>query len=152
LSDPAEVRLPRATRQAIDRAALDAYPEEACGVLVGRLAEHGAAVTRSVPCDNGADASERGHRFAIEPRVVIDLQRALRGTGEEIVGFYHSHPDAEARPSETDMQYVRLWPRTVWLIAPVREGRAGEPRAWWLDDAWPGEAAPLELPLAAERD
>ncbi|HEY8483367.1 MAG TPA: M67 family metallopeptidase [Longimicrobiales bacterium] len=121
----------------------EVYPLEGCGLLVGRREGEELRVTRVLPCPNVAKAEERAHRFVIDPRAVLNVERRLRGTVESIVGFYHSHPDAEARPSKTDMEYVRLWPRTAWLIATVEGGEARPPRAWWLDG--PEGAAPREL-------
>lgn len=142
-----EVRIAAAPRERLLDHATGGYPLEVCGLLIGVGEEDGTAlrVTRTLPCPNVAPAAERRRRFAIEPRAVINVQRALRGTPERILGFYHSHPDAAAEPSATDMEYVRLWPETVWLIVPVARGAAGPPRAWWLDrmDA----AAPRELIL-----
>jgi proteasome lid subunit RPN8/RPN11 len=91
-------------------------------------------VSRALPCPNVAAPEERTHRFVIDPRAVLNVRRSLRNTKETIVGFYHSHPDVAAEPSRTDMEYIRLWPETVWLIVPVDAGSAGEPRAWWLDE------------------
>ena len=95
----------------------------------------GVRVTRALPCPNVAPREEQAHFFALDPRAVVNVRRSLRNTAESIVGFYHSHPDAAAQPSAADMEYIRLWPETVWLIVPVAAGEPGEPRAWWLDEA-----------------
>ncbi len=146
-----ELRIAAATRARLLDHAAGGYPLEVCGLLIGVGEADGTAlrVTRVLPCPNVAPAAERRTRFAIEPRVVINVRRALRGTPEQILGFYHSHPDAAAEPSATDMEYVRLWPETVWLIVPVAGGAAGPPRAWWLDGA--DAAAPRELGLRTLR-
>ncbi|HEX7051055.1 MAG TPA: M67 family metallopeptidase [Longimicrobiales bacterium] len=122
--------------------AAEAYPLEACGLLIGREDTAEFRLTRVLPCPNVAAQEERHRRFAIEPRAVLNVRRALRGTGEAIIGFFHSHPDAEATPSATDMEFIRLWPHTAWMIVPVREGRALAPRSWWLVD---GESRAREL-------
>lgn len=142
-----EVRIAAVQRARLLDHAAGGYPFEVCGMLIGVEEDDGAAlrVTRTLPCPNVAPAEERRRRFAIEPRVVINVRRALRGTPERILGFYHSHPDAAAEPSATDMEYVQLWPETVWLIVPVAGGAAQPPRAWWLDGA--DAAAPRELTL-----
>lgn len=113
-----------------------AYPEEACGILIGVRPPAPAPLRleRSLACPNIVPAAERTRRFEIDPRIVIETQRELRGTGCGILGFYHSHPDFPAVPSPTDLPYLRLWPRTVWLILEMRAGEpSGEPRAWWLE-------------------
>lgn len=123
--------------------AATASPLEACGMLIGVADGDGVRVTRALACPNVAALEERGHRFEIDPRAVINVRRALRGTAESVVGFYHSHPSAEAAPSASDMVSIRLWPETLWVIVPVQDGEAGEPRAWWLDEA--GAPAAREL-------
>lgn len=118
---------------ALDHAA-SAYPFEGCGLLIGYVEGDQVRVTRALPCPNVAAREEQTHRFVIDPRAVLNVRRSLRGTPEAIVGFYHSHPDAPAAPSATDLEFIRLWPETVWLIVPVAGGECGEPRAWWLDE------------------
>ncbi len=127
------VELGRRLTDAIRRHALLAHPEEACGILVGRLDVGRVRVRHALPCTNRAPAAERTHRFEIDPRAVLNLQRALRQTSQAVVGFYHSHPGSPPEPSRTDLRYLRLWPETVWLIVGVEDGCEGRLRAWWLD-------------------
>lgn len=121
------------------------YPEEGCGILIGtRQADRLAVQVESAQrCENRAPPELRTRRFEIDPGQVIRTQRELRGSGRQVVGFYHSHPDAAAAPSRTDLPFFRLWPDTVWLIAEVADGRVSDrPRAWWLE---PGSEEPGEL-------
>ena len=121
------------------------FPHESCGLLIGRIEPEGVLVTRSVPCPNQAPVEDRHHRFSIDPRAVLNVRRTLRGTPESIVGFYHSHPDGRAVPSVLDLEHIRLWPETVWLIVPAGDGAAEAPgRAWWLDE---GESEVRELSI-----
>ena len=50
--------------------------------------------------------------------------------GGELLGFYHSHPDHPARPSETDL--AQAWPNLTYIIIAVREGRPEDLRFWRL--------------------
>lgn len=120
-------------RDALRAHATRAFPHEACGLLIGRVEPEGVLITRSVPCQNQAPEEERHHRFSIDPRAVINVRRTLRGTAESIVGFYHSHTDGRAVPSAVDLDHIRLWPETVWLILPEGGAVEAPPRAWWLD-------------------
>ncbi|MGQ0561583.1 MAG: M67 family metallopeptidase [Gemmatimonadota bacterium] len=122
-----------------------AGPREACGLLAGYVEAGCVRVRRALPCRNVAPAEARGHRFEIDPRAVLNVRRALRPTGQSIVGFYHSHPDGSLRPSLTDMEYLCLWPDTVWLIVSGRAGSAGDMRAWWLDASPVGAARELSF-------
>lgn len=109
------------------------YEEEACGLLIGAAFHSDVRVTRVLPCENEAPIGERQHRFQIDPRAVLNVQRSLRSGDERIVGFYHSHPNGPAEPSRLDLDFIRLWPDTVWLIVSVDAGGQTEVRAWWLD-------------------
>jgi proteasome lid subunit RPN8/RPN11 len=131
------------------RASLE-YPSEACGLLIGRRRGGTVVVTDAPSCQNLAAPDDRRRRFVIDPRRVLQAERHLRDSGDALVGFYHSHPDARAVVSETDMQYLRLWPNTVWLIVPVARGRAATPRAWWLDTPGEGPGRELEVQTVGE--
>lgn len=145
-----EVVLGGPVRDAVRAHARRAQPDEACGLLIGRVDAEGVLVTRSVPCPNQAPAEERHHRFVIDPRAVLNVRRTLRGTPESIIGFYHSHPDGRAVPSVLDLEHIRLWPETVWLIVPMVREEAHQPRAWWLD-AGEEEVRELAVRVAAVR-
>jgi proteasome lid subunit RPN8/RPN11 len=108
------------------------YPYEICGALIGSFDGDVARVSRIAALPNSAAEPERRRRFVIDPILIVRLERELRGTGEKLVGFYHSHPDHPAAPSPTDMEFFRLWSNTVWLIVPVAGGTPGPARAWWL--------------------
>lgn len=144
------VVIPEIVLSPVAEQAATAYPEEACGILIGRRRSDGVLVVeRARAADNVAPPELRTRRFEVDPRTVIETQRTLRGSGSEIVGFYHSHPDGPARPSPTDLPFLRHWPRTVWLIVEVRDGRSRAPRAWWLESR---EAEPVELAIEISRD
>jgi proteasome lid subunit RPN8/RPN11 len=127
--------LPAAAHSAIARHAEGAYPEEACGILVGRFAEapdggrSGARVERALPAENVH--SDRRRRYAIAPEALLAAQRRAREEGCELVGYYHSHPDHPPRPSATDRSDA--WPGVSYLIVAVAAGRAGEARSWRWD-------------------
>lgn len=108
-----------------------AYPNECCGLLVGRVDADGTiAVTRAVASANVA-TPPAPDRFEVDPKVRFDLMRALDGTDDAIVGHYHSHPDHPAEPSQTDID-MAFEPDLVWLITAVAAGQATDTRAWRL--------------------
>jgi proteasome lid subunit RPN8/RPN11 len=100
----------------------DAYPAECCGILLGKFEGDGRRVYSIVPCQN-ACANERSTHFVIDPREVIQAQRAGRDLGLEIVGFYHSHPDHPAQWSPTDLEEAH-WIGCSYLITSVERGRS----------------------------
>ena len=114
--------------KAIADAAEAAYPEEACGLLVGfkRPGEHWR-VSRVEAARNTARQPRRS--FEIDPGLRIGLERELRGRTTRVIGHYHSHPDGPARPSATDLAMVHE-PDLVWLIVAVASGQASQTLAY----------------------
>lgn len=105
------------------------YPHECCGVIIGRFDADGSTVVRLEPADNERDDS-RHNRFLITPETLLRADRAARADGLDVIGFYHSHPDAPARPSEFDREHA--WPTYVYIIVGVAGGTAGDVTAWTL--------------------
>ena len=128
MSEP-RVRLSSAQLRAIERAAEAAYPEEACGLLVGRAGPGGAWQVNAVEASANVAAPPRTRRFEVDPKLRLRLERELRESPDSVVGVYHSHPDGSAAPSETDISMI-FEPDMVWLITAVADGRAGATRAY----------------------
>ena len=105
------------------------YPHECCGFLVGRGDGETVTVSRTVPAANLRDDSPR-NRFEIDPGDLVQTDRAARAEGLGVVGFYHSHPDAPARPSEFDREHA--WPGYCYAIVSVQAGQPKEMRNWKL--------------------
>ena len=74
--------------------------------------------------------SERTRRYLIGPEHVAGLERAAGALGLDVVGYYHSHPDAAAVPSEFDRDHA--WPFYIYVIVGVRSRDAAKVRAWRL--------------------
>jgi proteasome lid subunit RPN8/RPN11 len=123
------VRLDGDAASAIARAVESAYPNEACGLLIGLADETGWHVVRAVPGANVHPEPRR--RFEVDPKLVFDWMRRLRGGPEALIGHFHSHPDGPAEPSATDRDsaYDR---NAIWVIAAVAAGRMGALRAFQL--------------------
>lgn len=126
------LRLKRDTIQPLLDHAVASYPREACGLLLGVSTETGITVTRAVPLPNAMAAESQRDRFAIDPREMLAWERRAASAGEAIVGIFHSHPDAPARPSAFDLEAA--WPGYVYVIASVSAGKIVETRAWRLDE------------------
>lgn len=111
--------------------AAQSYPYECCGALLGAETDGGRAVRDLVMLDNQRDDSPR-NRFLVRPEDVLRVENAARERGLDVLGWYHSHPDAPARPSEFDREHA--WPWYSYVIVSVE---AGEPRrmaSWRLTD------------------
>lgn len=104
-------------------------PNECCGFLVGRAEGEAVTVTRTVPAANLRDDSPR-NRFEIDPGDLVKTDRAARAEGLGVVGFYHSHPDAPARPSKFDREHA--WAGYCYVIVSVQAGLPREMRNWRL--------------------
>ena len=101
----------------------ETYPYECCGALLGRFDDDGSkTVTRAARCGNTRLDSAH-NRYHIDPKELIGIQREGRERGEEIVGFYHSHPDHPARWSETDLAEAH-WIGCSYVITSVEAGKA----------------------------
>ena len=118
-------------RDAVARHGEEGYPDEVCGFLLGTQA-NGEKVVREVrPVANvWAETEQRRRRFLIEPRDFVQAERDARAAGWDILGFYHSHPDHLARPSETDREAA--WPGYSYVIQAVRDRHAAEVHSWLL--------------------
>jgi proteasome lid subunit RPN8/RPN11 len=109
----------------------ETYPHECCGVLLGRFDDNGAesvsqsvskTVSRIARCGN-TRADSPHNRYQIDPRELIRIQREGRERGEDIVGFYHSHPDHPAQWSPTDLAEAH-WFGCSYVITSVEKGVA----------------------------
>ena len=107
------------------------YPDECCGILLGRLTGDGHKITEAVmPIVNAREAEERYHRFRIEPEDLMRAEKEARKQGRDVLGFYHSHPDHPARPSDYDREYALSF--YSYVIVAVERGKAGELTSWEL--------------------
>jgi proteasome lid subunit RPN8/RPN11 len=110
------------------------YPEECCGLLVGVFGEEEKTkhVKEAKSMSNVFEKKERYHRFTIDPKEFMQAESAAEGRGLEIVGIYHSHPNAPAKPSEFDKTHA--WPSLSYLVMELREGKIVETKSWLLKD------------------
>jgi len=100
----------------------ETYPHECCGILLGQIDGDVRTVTSIARCGNTRTDSPQ-NRYHIDPRELVRVQREGRERGEEIVGFYHSHPDHPARWSQTDLAEAH-WLGCSYVITSVQKGNA----------------------------
>jgi proteasome lid subunit RPN8/RPN11 len=101
------------------------YPNEACGVLLGKDGN----VTEVVTAGNERTDSAR-NRYLIDPLAYMKIERDTDKRGLQVLGIYHSHPDVAARPSQFDLDHA--WPNLSYLIVSVCKGKAVESNSWLL--------------------
>lgn len=100
----------------------ETYPNECCGVLLGQMDGDHRTVTSIARCGNTRNDSPQ-NRYHIDPKELIRIQREGRERGEDIVGFYHSHPDHPPRWSATDLAEAH-WFSCSYVITSVEKGKA----------------------------
>jgi proteasome lid subunit RPN8/RPN11 len=110
----------------------ETYPHECCGILLGRFEADGQRVVTSIArCGNTRSESPH-NRYHIDPKELIRIQREGRERDEDIIGFYHSHPDHPAQFSSTDLAEAH-WFRCSYVITSVETGKAAITNSFELD-------------------
>ena len=108
-----------------------AYPNECCGFLIGEIDNASVKIAKQAkPICNASEDGERYHRFLIKPEDMMEAERAARATKLDVIGFYHSHPDCPAVPSDYDKEHAL--PFYSYVIVAVEKGEAKELRSWEL--------------------
>ena len=108
------------------------YPHECGGMLIGHFADGKKTVTELLPMENAMEESEQHNRVLILPKDVLRAERYARSKKLDVVGYYHSHPDDEARPSQFDLDHaLPVW---TYIIVSVRKGKAVDVRSWQMED------------------
>jgi proteasome lid subunit RPN8/RPN11 len=121
------------------------YPEECCGILLGKISGDDKLVVEAIATSNvwddpasddfkqNNDRARTSHsRYLIPPQAIFELQKHARAQQLEIVGFFHSHPDAPAIPSECDRTLA--WAIYSYPIVSVIHGKVDTIGSWVLDD------------------
>jgi len=108
------------------------YPLEACGLLIGSLSNGSWLIDQALEVAN-LNTERAADRFILDPQGYQKADRELSGTGREIIGIYHSHPDCPAIPSPTDLSSA--WDGFAYIIVSACEGKAADTRCWALNDS-----------------
>lgn len=120
----------------IEEEGAQTYPNECCGILIGRDVSDGTCTRRIVerlePMPNVFDEQQQRRRFAVDPLALMRAEKSANEAGLVVLGFYHSHPDHPARPSEFDREHA--WPFYSYIIVSIAQGAAVDMTSWVLDD------------------
>ncbi len=126
------LRISRQDYERVRQHGEETYPHECCGALLGQFREDGVrVVTATARCGNTRTDSAH-NRYNIDPRELVRIQREGRERGEDIVGFYHSHPDHPARWSATDLAEAH-WFGCSYVITAVEKGKAAVTNSFLLE-------------------
>jgi proteasome lid subunit RPN8/RPN11 len=116
------LKISRTDYDAIRRHGEETYPHECCGVLLGEMDGEVRTVTSTARCGNTRIDSPQ-NRYNIDPKELVRIQRDARTRDEDIIGFYHSHPDHPAQWSTTDLEEAH-WIGCSYVITRVAQGKA----------------------------
>ncbi len=106
---------------------VETYPNECCGALIGR----DGVVSATYALPNTTEEGPR-RRFLVRPQDYREAERRASEAGGELLGFYHSHPDHPARPSQYDLDHA--WPFFSYVIVSVRAGVSEDMTSWRLQE------------------
>jgi len=108
------------------------FPNESCGFLLGTSENRVKIVEGLIPAENEFVDEEKYHRFLITPDAHQKAEKTARKRGQDVIGFYHSHPSASAKPSDYDREHA--WPWYSYLIVSVYNQKAENAASWVLSD------------------
>jgi len=143
--------------QAMRSHAEQTYPDECCGLLLGRSSQPDLReVVQVQPMQNAWSATvadelgddptiPKTRRYWIDPPDLLQAMRSARSIGLDIIGIYHSHTNNPAIPSECDRRLA--WQHYSYLILSVHHGTTHDMRCWHLDEAHQFHEEPLPSPL-----
>jgi len=130
----AAIILSAAIASQIESEGAAAYPNECCGILVGTDGSGGRIVERIIPMKNTFDPSEQYHRFTIDPLALARADEEAAAQGKAVVGFYHSHPDHPAQPSEYDRTHVPPWSFYSHIIVAIEKRKPAAMTCWQMNE------------------
>jgi proteasome lid subunit RPN8/RPN11 len=124
--------------------AMQTYPEECCGVLLGKNTDDGRRIVCDVIEIRNARDDNRARRFLVTPEDYRSAEEEARRQQVDLLGWYHSHPDHPSQPSEFDREHALPW--FSYIIISVEDGVPGSVQSWeLLDDRSAYREQPLEV-------
>src|SRR5437016_7896145 len=107
------------------------YPFECCGLLIGRFENGRKVVSETYAISNAREEEAKRNRFLIRPEELMLGEKYAARKELEVLGFYHSHPDHPAVPSQYDLEHA--WPVYSYIVISVRAGQAEDLRSWEME-------------------
>ena len=126
------IEIPTSLEEDIRRHGEETFPNECCGFMLGKMNGQDRRVAELLRADNDREDEEQYHRFLITPEDYMESDKVARGKGLDIIGFYHSHPNAPARPSQYDLDHA--WPFYSYVIVSIKEKVSDLMTSWILRD------------------
>ena len=108
------------------------YPHECGGMLIGHFDGESKAVVEIFPLENAREEEARHNRVLILPKDVLRAERYARERKLDVIGYYHTHPESPAVPSQYDLDHaLPVW---SYVIASVLKGKTADIRSWQMED------------------
>jgi proteasome lid subunit RPN8/RPN11 len=107
------------------------YPYECCGLMLGRFGDGRKQMVETYEISNAREEEAKRNRFLIRPEELMRGEKYAREKGLDVIGFYHSHPDDVAVPSQYDLEHA--WPTYSYIVMAVEKGRAANLRSWEME-------------------
>ena len=108
------------------------YPHECGGMLIGTFSQEKKTVVETFPLENAREEEDRHNRVLILPKDVLRAERYAREQKLDVVGYYHSHPDDRAVPSQYDLDHaLPVW---SYIIASVLSGKVDDIASWEMEN------------------
>ena len=120
------MRIKRELYDEIVTHAREEAPDECCGMV-------GSSDGRAVSVYRAVNAEASPLRFRIDPDEQLELHNRIDEAGLDLGAIYHSHTRTAPRPSQTDINFAKLWPGVLWIIVGLVEGQP-DVRTWRIDD------------------
>ncbi|MBI4832223.1 MAG: M67 family metallopeptidase [Candidatus Lindowbacteria bacterium] len=124
----------------------ETYPEECCGILVGRDEDGKRIITEAHRARNASEG-RRHDRYLVDEKKLIEVIKLVRGQSVDVVGFYHSHPDYPSHPSGYDTE-TAAWPGYSYLIVSIARDKVVSVQSWVMPD---GANTFTEEPIETKR-
>ncbi len=124
------VNLSFSLQQTIFQQMQSAYPNEGGGFLLGNVQGDQAEVLDVIKVENVFETEEQYHRYAMTPQNWMQMEDEADERSLTLIGYYHSHPDSPAIPSEYDREHAL--PNFIYIITSVEKGQAVDMRVWTL--------------------
>jgi len=107
------------------------YPFECCGLMLGQFVDGRKQVSETYSISNAREEEAKRNRFLIRPEELMRGEKYAQEKGLDVVGFYHSHPDDVAVPSQYDLEHA--WPTYSYVVMAVEKGQAADLRSWEME-------------------
>ncbi|EIJ66659.1 Mov34/MPN/PAD-1 family protein [Candidatus Nitrosopumilus salaria BD31] len=103
-----KIRLSESDKKVLSEHSENQKPNEACAILFGKDNQ----VSELFLAEN---IEESPVNFTISNEQLIEAYKIAEEKQLEVIGIFHSHPNSDAFPSNTDMKFMQSNP-VVWII------------------------------------